>query len=220
MLRRAYDAEPDDFSGSNDPNDSTSNPVPQLLNGEALLLEPSKEGPWPMNASYDSLDTNAGARTMAFTHTPLPFANSTHSIRKFGKNNSTRPRHTVLSYLEHLWEPYLHLLSPYTHVENVERCEADDKWILTLRRTSVGADGGSKLPLKDLWWQESFDAVIVASGHFSVPRIPQIKGLNELSLKDPSKFEHSKSWRSAENYVDKASTIKSIERPIPHKRHI
>jgi cation diffusion facilitator CzcD-associated flavoprotein CzcO len=207
MLSRAYDAEPDKFSTPDDPNDSTSKLPPELQQGEALLLEPSGEGPWPKNASYDNLDTNAGARTMPYTHTPLPFANSTHSIRKFGKNNSTRPRHAVLSYLEDLWKPFLYLLSLSTHVENVERCEADGKWIVTLRRTGVGADGGSKLPVNDLWWQESFDAVIVASGHFSVPRIPQIEGLREVSSRYPSKFEHSKSWRSAENYVDKAGTI-------------
>lgn len=147
---------------------------------------------------------------MAFTHTPLPFANSTHSVRKFGKNNSTRPRRTVLSYLENLWKPFLHLVSLNTHVENVERFEADGKWIVTLRRTGVGADGGSKLPLKDSWWQESFDAVIVASGHFSVPRLPQIEGLKGVSSRYPNKFEHSKSWRSAESYVDKAGIVQLI----------
>jgi len=137
---------------------------------------------------------------MAYTHTPIPFANSAQSVRKFGKNNSTRPRHAVLKYIEELWQPYLHLLSLGTTVEEMKKRE-DGKWIITLRRIVQNED--VLQPAKYMWWQEEFDAIVVASGHFTVPKIPKIPGLKEVSARFPDKFEHSKTWRSADNYVAK-----------------
>lgn len=166
----------------------------------ACSVDAIPERPGIGNSSYDHLDTNAGARTMAFTHTPLPFANSASSVRKLGRNNSTRPRRAVLSYLEDLFRPYAHLLCLNTHVEKLEK-RPDGKWLLTLR--SPGRENGLAGSGKDLWWQEVHDAIIVASGHFSIAKVPAIQGLREASTAFPDVFEHSKSWRSVENYVNK-----------------
>lgn len=192
---RAYDAEPDQFSASTKEIEQPLENIPNLALFNATHTKAYPERSWMRNASYDTLDTNAGARTMAFTHTAIPFANSTSSVRKFGKNNTTRPRHTVLKYLEELWKPYLHHLSLNTHLEQMKK-RADGKWVLTLRKPYV--DQGS-----DMWWQEVYDAVIVASGHFTVPKIPNIDGLGEVSKAHPETFEHSKSWRSTDRYVNK-----------------
>ena len=48
-----------------------------------------------------------------------------------------------------------------------------------------------------------FDAVIVATGHYSVPYIPNISGLAETSKALPHSFEHSKAFRLPDNYVNK-----------------
>jgi thioredoxin reductase len=50
---------------------------------------------------------------------------------------------------------------------------------------------------------ESFDAVIVATGHYHAPRIPDIPGLNSLKKKFPSQISHSKSYRGAETLAGK-----------------
>ncbi|KAJ5383567.1 Glycoside hydrolase family 71 [Penicillium concentricum] len=155
-------------------------------------------------SAYDTLDTNAGARTMAFTHTALPMSNSIASIEKFGRDNPTRPRHIVLRYLEELFIPFLHLLVLDTTVETAVKTD-DGKWKLTLRRRNV-QHGTSSEP-KDYWWEEQFDALVVASGHFTVPSLPNIEGLVETSAEFPDKFEHSKSWRSQDSYVNKKVVI-------------
>lgn len=53
-----------------------------------------------------------------------------------------------------------------TQVEKVEK-NSEGKWVLTLRHSTNKG--------KDEWYQETFDAIAVASGHYSVPFIPYIK---------------------------------------------
>lgn len=55
-----------------------------------------------------------------------------------------------------------------TTVEDLSRVAAidkqDRKWRLSLRRSDPIRD-------LDLWWQEDFDAVILANGHYSIPYV-------------------------------------------------
>lgn len=43
--------------------------------------------------------------------------------------------------------------------------------------------------------------MVVASGHYTVPFVPDIKGLDEAATIHPSKFEHSKSFRTPDDYA-------------------
>ncbi|GFP55635.1 thiol-specific monooxygenase [Trichoderma asperellum] len=52
----------------------------------------------------------------------------------------------------------------------------------------------------DVWWEETFDAVVLANGHYSVPTIPNVKGLNEYIEKFTGRVVHSKTYRSASSY--------------------
>lgn len=57
------------------------------------------------------------------------------------------------------------LLVLNTTVEDVTRIPAKDRpeqWRLTLRRFDAARNA-------DVWWQEVFDAVVFANGHYSVP---------------------------------------------------
>jgi cation diffusion facilitator CzcD-associated flavoprotein CzcO len=59
------------------------------------------------------------------------------------------------------------LLVLNTTVEDVSRIPAQggnpyDRWKLTLRRFDPPRQ-------VDIWWEEEFDAVIIANGHYSVP---------------------------------------------------
>ncbi|KAL3481729.1 hypothetical protein BJX99DRAFT_253256 [Aspergillus californicus] len=200
----AYEPEPDKFDATGTQN-KTAADIPEGLGPNSPCLTPATPAPeGTRGAAYDTLDSNAGARTMAFTHTPIEFANSKASIRKFGRQNPSRPRHIVLRYLEELFIPYVHMLVLDTTVEKVEKCD-DGQWRLTLRRRCV--ECGVSMSKKDYWWQELFDAVVVASGHFTVPNIPDIGGLVDTCAQLPDKFEHSKSWRSQGPYVNKKVVI-------------
>lgn len=81
-----------------------------------------------------------------------------------------------------------------TAVERVEKVGAE--WKVTLRK------GGEKT---DYWWVEFFDAVVVASGHYSVPYIPHIDGLEDLEKQRPGSVLHSKMFRGREAYRGKVS---------------
>ncbi|KAN0064058.1 hypothetical protein ACQY0O_003668 [Thecaphora frezii] len=99
------------------------------------------------------------------------------------------------------------LLSLDTRVELVAK-QPDGGWKLTLRRVRIEEDG--KLHTK--WWSEDFDAVTVASGHYSAPWLPNTPGLKELFERfkaEPQRSEvvHSKSYRSPSEYQGKVVLI-------------
>ncbi|CAN9082400.1 unnamed protein product [Alternaria sp. RS040] len=50
---------------------------------------------------------------------------------------------------------------------------------------------------------QTFDAVVVASGHYHAPRIPDTPGLADWKRQFPSRVQHSKLYRKPENAHDK-----------------
>jgi cation diffusion facilitator CzcD-associated flavoprotein CzcO len=134
---------------------------------------------------------------MAFTHTSFPEVNSAQSVARYGANNPTRPWQIVAGYLEDGFKNYRHLLSLSTTVEKVQKF--GNEWVLTLRKSDEKYRGKQQ----DYWWQETFDAIVAATGHYNVPNIPAIWGIDEAYKALPYKFEHSKSFRSEDHYVGK-----------------
>ncbi|KAJ5453132.1 Glycoside hydrolase family 71 [Penicillium cf. griseofulvum] len=198
----AYDPEPDQFQVS---LQSEATEIPSKLGLKTPCLTPATSEPQGLRgAAYDTLDTNAGAETMAFTDTPLPMANSIASIEKFGRDNPTRPRHAVLRYLEELFIPFLHLLVLETTVEKAVKTD-DGQWKLTLRRRNVQHGNESK----DYWWEEK--VVIVGGGISSADLVEElhqiVKGPLYVSRRGNVGFLED-AWRLP-NVVDK-STISRI----------
>jgi hypothetical protein len=54
-----------------------------------------------------------------------------------------------------------------------------------------------------LIWDQDFDAVVVASGHYHTPRVPDTPGLAEWKRRFPGRVQHSKRYRKPENAQDK-----------------
>ncbi|KAF2640573.1 dimethylaniline monooxygenase [Massarina eburnea CBS 473.64] len=186
-----FDEVPEPFS----PHPKQPQPNPPAAFPKSAAPEP--ENVTARTGLYSVLDSNVGSEAMAFTYKPFPPENSAASIHRLGRGNFTRPWETVAHYLEEIVEPFTHLITLNTHVERVEK--RSGKWVLTLRRT----DHVFKGEKKDYWWQEEFDAVVVATGHYTVPNIPSIPGLEEVASKRPEVFEHSKAYRNANDYVNK-----------------
>lgn len=93
------------------------------------------------------------------------------------------------------------MLALNTTVEDVTRAQIEDLphppgWRLTLRRHD---------PIRkvDQWWQEDFGALIIANGHYSVPYIPHVPGLESYMKEFPGRIFHSKSYRSAASFAGK-----------------
>jgi thioredoxin reductase len=152
-------------------------------------------------AMYSWLDTNVPAELMAFTHTPLPDANSPLSTERYGAGNATRPYHAVARYLLDLVEKYREYISFNTTVASVEKTDTG-KWRLTLRRLEVNGQAPG-----DSWWQEEFDAVIVATGQYNVPYIPKIEGLDETVQTHSEALEHVNAFRSRDDYAGKKVVV-------------
>ena len=73
------------------------------------------------------------------------------------------------------------LLVLNTTVEEVSRIPSEDnepfdRWKLTLRQY----DATRQL---DVWWQEEYDALIIANGHYSVPSVCSFFRLSECNFK-------------------------------------
>lgn len=79
-----------------------------------------------------------------------------------------------------------------TRVDQVRKSPAG-KWEI---RTLTLEKGSGRL-VEKLWY---FDLVVVASGHYNMPRIPDIPGLKEWKAGFPSRVIHSKQYRNPAGY--------------------
>ncbi|KAL4925430.1 uncharacterized protein BDV17DRAFT_300313 [Aspergillus undulatus] len=191
-----YDPIPDVFPTPGAPG--PKNEIPDIL---PAFTAPVREDTTVRTGIHDALDSNVGALTMAFTHKPFPEVNSAVSVRQLGRGNPSRPFRVVAGYLEDIARPYLDLISFNTTVERVEK--VGKKWRVTARQSGHFQ---RNQPV-EYWWAEDFDAVVVASGHYNVPLIPEIEGLKETLKARPTAFEHSKSFRHGNDYVDKRVVV-------------
>ncbi|KAI1771699.1 hypothetical protein F4818DRAFT_454486 [Hypoxylon cercidicola] len=105
------------------------------------------------------------------------------------------PRQYVENYFSQHQTDGLLVLN--TTVEDITKLQSGpEKWRLALRRYDPACH-------VDVWWQETFDAVILANGHYSVPYIPHVPGLEEYAQKFPGRVMHSKYYRSPHPYAGK-----------------
>ncbi|KXJ87001.1 hypothetical protein Micbo1qcDRAFT_218203 [Microdochium bolleyi] len=146
---------------------------------------------------YDQLETNIPHTLMNYSDAPFP------------QDCSLFPPHQVVrgylqSYAEELRERGM--LSLETQVLSV-----------TPRHSHGSRDGGPvegggwDVRVLDLRTNEErtahFDAVLVASGHYNDPFIPDIKGLAGFDKAHPGAISHSKFYRRPDQYVGKKVII-------------
>lgn len=147
---------------------------------------------------YPNLHTNVDVATMEYSQESIPTIRSEMSIALHGPDTPFRHHTVIRQYVEDLLNRngYQDLVEYNTTVERAVKNPKTGKWELVLRR--AGKLGGY-----DYWWSETFDALVVASGHFSVPYIPSIPGLKEWIDKDPESVLHTKQYRGPERYRGK-----------------
>ncbi|WXC54847.1 hypothetical protein SNK03_000826 [Fusarium graminearum] len=136
-----------------------------------------------MSPIYDLLETN------------IPHSLMRYSDKEFPKGSSLFPRHSVvLQYLkDHAQEITPHI-SFQTQVLNIDKPRSDHSqpWsveVLDLKSNKV--------------IKEEYDAVVVASGHYNDPFIPDITGLTEFDKKYSGVISHSKFYRRPNDFKDK-----------------
>ncbi|PWY86668.1 pantothenate transporter, partial [Aspergillus heteromorphus CBS 117.55] len=76
----------------------------------------------------------------------------------------------------------------------------EGNWRLTWSTLEKSEESGA---LEEQEQTASFDAVVVASGHYHAPRVPNIAGLTEAKAQWPSRVTHSKGYRKPDGFKDK-----------------
>ncbi|KAI8245919.1 Thiol-specific monooxygenase [Colletotrichum sp. SAR 10_96] len=149
---------------------------------------------------HETLHSNITPEIMAFTQEPIPKVLSERTIAQYGPGAPFRHRELIREWIEAIFTRGGHdkLVEFSTTVELAEK--KGDEWVLTLRKVVPGKS-------KDYWWQETFDAIVVGSGHFYLPYIPEIPGLVKYDEKFPGRVEHSKHFRNLEEFRGKKVVV-------------
>ncbi|KAJ9604724.1 monooxygenase [Cladophialophora chaetospira] len=132
---------------------------------------------------YDYLETNIPKQLMAFSDKPFP------------EDEPLFPSHqAVLRYLEQYAEDVRHSIRFSTAVKNVRPASdasGKDKWDLTAETLTT------KETVK-----ERYDAIVIANGHYTIPYVPDIKGVKEWNSTYPGVILHSKAYRRPEDFQE------------------
>ena len=157
--------------------------------------------PSPM---YEELETNIPRTLMRFSDLPFP------------SDCQLFPRHeAVKTYIDEYGKELLPLVKFETQVQEVKLLEATKD--SSTRDTSSDSE-----TIKERWslqaeelrtgriYEEKYDAVILANGHYSVPFVPYIEGAKEWNDAFPGTLSHSKTFRTAEEYRDKVRSILNL----------
>ncbi|KAI1391466.1 FAD/NAD(P)-binding domain-containing protein [Hypoxylon trugodes] len=148
--------------------------------GKGVPLFPS-----PM---YEDLNTNIPHTLMRFSDLGFP-----------DRCTIFPPREDVQEYLVEYARDVRHLVRFSTQVTDISlrSDEGRDQWDVS---TTDLLTGGEK--------KETYDAVVVASGHYSTPYIPDyIEGISTFHAAHPGVISHSKIYRTAEPYRGKKVVV-------------
>ncbi len=173
-------------------------PPPQLPALTAQRPEVNnKEHRYSYTPVYPGMQSNIDARIMAYTKEPFPVFRDPITNEVID-GQAFRDSEVIREWVESLVDRkgYRHKVEYNTTVELAEK--EGSKWILTLRKSLPGGQ-------HDYWWQEKFDAVVVAGGHYHIPRFSPVRGLADFAETHPGVVEHSKMYRGPEKYRGKVS---------------
>ena len=137
---------------------------------------------------YDHLETN------------IPVSLMRHSDQPFPKNSPLFPkRELVLDYLCEYAKDVRHLIKFSTQVVDVRLQTPSNyhsSWYVT-----------SKDLIRGKLSEEVYDAVAVCSGHYTIPYIPDIRGLQAWNESYPGQVSHSKFYRKPDTFAGKTVLI-------------
>ena len=135
---------------------------------------------------YEDLETNIPHFLMQFSDSP-----------SLTEHQLCPSREAILKYLREYANDLKHLIKFHTQVTEVlQRNDGHASWLvqykdLVSNKTTVGR----------------YDAVVVASGHYSVPFIPDIAGIREWNQRYPGIISHSKFYQRRQDFWGKKVLI-------------
>ncbi|ODV96346.1 hypothetical protein PACTADRAFT_49703 [Pachysolen tannophilus NRRL Y-2460] len=151
---------------------------------------------------YEKWIAKSGIYEDLYTNVPEKYTRFSYQLEEPNYKDETRDIHPFLTVGE-LSKRFENLivkekLSNYirtnTTVVKVEK--NSNKWVLTLRKYDLSTHSFE-------WYQEEFDAVVIANGHYSLPNIPHIDGLADYNKVFPEKLIHAKSYSNIDDFKGK-----------------
>lgn len=151
---------------------------------EPLWIQQAEGRSEPIFASplYDHLETNIPKELMRYSDQAFP-----EHVQLFPKH------HEVKEYLEQYSRDVQDLIQFNTQVKDVRLADPRlDDWSLITKDLLSGHETTS-----------IYDAVVAASGHYTVPYLPDIPGIKDWDKAYPGTISHSKFYQSAEIFREK-----------------
>ncbi|RUS16659.1 hypothetical protein BC937DRAFT_90946 [Endogone sp. FLAS-F59071] len=180
------------YSPQPDPRPPIPSTTPLVVDPPHSLDPSVPPPPPPRSAIYTNLHTNLPHQIMSFRDDPFP------------ADTAMFPTHDrMLQYLEDFTDRY-NLVSRIRFRTEVVKAlykeGGSSEWRLTLRELDNARV-----------YEEAFDAVMVCTGHYHVPFVPDIDGLQEFADKAESEgcnitVMHSKEYRLPEVFKDKVNS--------------
>ncbi|KAJ7154806.1 FAD/NAD-P-binding domain-containing protein [Mycena filopes] len=173
-----------------------------------VSLEDRWKEHWQPRPVWNSLHTNSPAVITELPDVPYlpdsPWVLSNHVIQRHVRAYASLHNLNANDYPTDSSAP---VTSYSTRVEKLEKVESSQTWRLTLRKLE-------RLPethqIKANWWTEEVDAVVIATGPYVAPHVPDIAGLvdwSKISNAGQYSVYHSQSYRRPERYQNKTILI-------------
>ena len=174
--------------------------MPQT-NPHQPLEEPSWLGENDQEGSLDKEKSRPSFVTPMYDHL---VSNLPHFLMKHSDDSSLERhplfarREVVLQYLENYASEIRHLVKFRTQVQNIQPMSHDGKegWLVRFKDL-----------LSSRVAEDTYDAVVVASGHYSVPYVPAILGIERWNETYPGAIVHSKFFRNPVDFANKKVMI-------------
>ncbi|KAJ7749266.1 FAD/NAD-P-binding domain-containing protein [Mycena maculata] len=176
---------------------------------EGISLEDRWKEHWQPRPLWDNLHTNSPAVITELPDVPYtpdtPWVLSNHVIQRHVRAYASFHNLNSNDYPTLSTSPPVTSYS--TRVEKLEKIESTHTWRVTVRKLE-------RLPetkeIKAQWWTEEFDGVIIATGPYVSPHVPNIEGIVDWSkVTEAGQYSiyHSQSYRRPERYQNKTILI-------------
>ncbi|KAK4500515.1 hypothetical protein PRZ48_008704 [Zasmidium cellare] len=165
------------------PHAGHDKPIWRNSNAAQVLSEKEEQEAEFITPLYDRLETNIPRGLMGFSDLDWP-----EDCQLFPKHGD------VTQYLKRYSQDVRHLIHFRTQVLNVSPLE-DERWSIRTQKVHHSVPPSIQ--------EDVFDAVIVANGHYNVPYIPSVSGIEAWHRSFPGAITHSKFYRRPEDYTGK-----------------
>ncbi|KAJ7274073.1 FAD/NAD-P-binding domain-containing protein [Mycena rebaudengoi] len=176
---------------------------------DGMTLDDRWKEHWSPRPVWHSLHTNSpkvSTELPDVRYDPdTPWVLSAHEIQRHVRSYAS---HHCLNSNDHPVSASGQPVTAYsTRVEKVEKDHTTNTWVLTLKRLERLRESER---IRAEWWTESFDAVVLATGPYAAPHVPDITGIVDWSkAKEGEQYNmyHSQSYRRPERYANKTVLI-------------